>query len=183
MKIIKLQTCWEPFSLLYSKRFIQNLPKGATERSFSCYGTKNPWWTPVAMFWLMVASKPLWDLEINVSRLPVTLSLNNQSSLGSTLIKKLLAGLRAMKKLIATCWTTPRSISRQVWLLMYQDIMYLELSTAWVPRGKDCLSLTLSLMWRISTVKIITHNITPLVATEKHWLSFWICSASKLVLS
>lgn len=70
-------------------------------------------------------------------RLPcslATLILNDLSRLGLTLDKRrvFLAGLTAAKKLVATRWKPPHSLSFRAWVLTYLDIVYLELCSTFV---------------------------------------------------
>lgn len=94
---------------------------------------------PVAVFWRMVAFNLSKLFKIRLPCLPATLILNDLSDLVLTLDKKraLLAGLTAGKKLVATRWKPPHSLSFRAWIMMYLDIVYLELSTARVHGAKE----------------------------------------------
>jgi len=66
---------------------------------------------------------------------PVTicvLILNNLSILSISKFKKrvIFAGLMAAKKMIATRWKPPHSLTTQSWILSFLDVIYMELSTA-----------------------------------------------------
>lgn len=88
--------------------------------------------SPVRQFWGNVASK-LSDLIDDT--VPVTicvLILNNLSILNISKLKKrvIFAGLTAAKKMIATRWKPPHSLTTQSWILSLLDVIYMELSTA-----------------------------------------------------
>ena len=95
--------------------------------------------TPEAKFWKMVNFNPLKLIKIRLPCLPPTIILNDLSELGLTLDKKraFLAGLTAAKKVVATRWKPPHSLSFRAWVLTYLDIVYLELSTARVHGAKE----------------------------------------------
>lgn len=60
------------------------------------------------------------------------LILNNLSNFNISKPKKrvILAGLTAAKKLIATRWKPPHSLTTHSWILSFLDVIYMELSTA-----------------------------------------------------
>lgn len=95
--------------------------------------------SPVAEFWKMIAFNLSKLFKIRLPCTPATLILNDLSKLGLTLDKRraLLAGLTAAKKLLATRWKPPHSLCFRAWLLMYLDIVYLELSIARVHGAKE----------------------------------------------
>lgn len=87
---------------------------------------------PVGQFWSNVASK----LSILIHEtVPVTLSvllLNDLSTLNLSKLKMrvIFAGLTAAKKLVATRWKPPNTLTIKCWTLSFLDVVYLELSTA-----------------------------------------------------
>lgn len=88
--------------------------------------------SPVRQFWVNVASK-LSDLIDDT--VPVTicvLILNNLSILNVSKLKKrvIFAGLTAAKKMVATRWKPPHSLTTQSWIPFLLDVIYMELSTA-----------------------------------------------------
>lgn len=107
---------------------------------------------PVNSFWKLVAANLSAMFETAVSHSPVTLILNDLSNARPTLLKKraILAGLTAAKKLVALRWKPLHSFSRRVWLLMYQDIVYLELSTARMHGAKEAMVE----MWNSLSLKL-----------------------------
>lgn len=94
---------------------------------------------PVLKFWKMIAFNLSKLLNITLHCLPAVFLLNDLSKLHINLEKKkaLLAGLTAGKKLVATRWKPPHSLSYRIWILTFLDIVYLELSTARVHGAKD----------------------------------------------
>lgn len=92
--------------------------------------------TPVAEFWKMVAFNLFKLFNIRLSCSPAILILNDLSDLGLTLDKCLL-DLRLEKKLVATRWKPPHSLSFRTWVLTHLDIVYLDLSTARVHGAKE----------------------------------------------
>lgn len=95
--------------------------------------------SPVRTFWVMVASNLSKLFKISLPCSPSVLLLNDLLELRLSLDSKraLLAGLTAGKKLVATRWKPPHSLSFRAWILTYLDIAYLELSTAKVHGAKD----------------------------------------------
>lgn len=95
--------------------------------------------TLVAEFWKMVALNLSQLFKIRLPCSPDRLILNDLSGLGLTLDERraLLAGITAAKKLVATRWKPPHSLSFRAWVLTYLDIVYLELSTARVHGAKE----------------------------------------------
>lgn len=96
----------------------------------------------VARFWRMIASNLSMLFENTVPYSPFIFLLNDLSSLNLTLPQKLafLAGLTAAKKLVATRWKLPHTLSSRAWILTYLDIAYLELSTAHMHGAKESMA-------------------------------------------
>ena len=94
---------------------------------------------PVKAFWETVAADLSDMFEITVPCSPITLLLIDLSQLGLNSLKSrlFLAGLTAAKKLVATRWKPPHTLARRAWVLMFLDIVYLELSTARVHGAKE----------------------------------------------
>ena len=93
---------------------------------------------PVLEFWEMVAHNLSVMFGSEVPPSPAILLLNDLSTLGLTPLKScaLLARLTAAKKKVAMRWKPPHTLSFRAWVLMYLDIVYLELSTARVHGAK-----------------------------------------------
>ena len=93
-------------------------------------------WYPNCTIFLQatdLVSLQLSDLTDNT--VPVTicvLILNNLSILNISKLKKrvIFAGLTAAKKMVATGWKPPHSLTTQSWILSLLDVIYMELSTA-----------------------------------------------------
>ena len=87
---------------------------------------------PARLFWNNVASKLSTLTDVTVPVNMKTLILNDLSTLTLSKIQKraVFAGLTAAKKMIATRWKPPHSMSIKSWSLSFLDVIYLELSTA-----------------------------------------------------
>ena len=87
---------------------------------------------PVGRFWSNVASKLSDLIQITVPVSICVLVLNDLSTLNLSKFKKrvIFAGLTAAKKMIATRWKPPHSLTVKAWILSFLDVIYLELSTA-----------------------------------------------------
>ena len=93
----------------------------------------------VFAFWNMVAAKLSVLLDIDVSPSPSVFLLNDDSQLqlNKTRTRVFFAGLTAAKKMIATRWKPPHSLTFRQWALTFLDIVYLELSTARLHGAKE----------------------------------------------
>ena len=71
-------------------------------------------------------------MDINITPSPSLFLLNDvsQLSLNKTCKRIFFAGLTAAKKMIATRWKPPHTLTFRQWALTFLDIVYLELSIA-----------------------------------------------------
>lgn len=86
---------------------------------------------PVSCFWSDVSTELSQFLSMTVPKtLPVFL-LNELPFLGILKLERriLLAGITAAKKLVATRWKPPSSLTKTQWFLTLTDILNLELAT------------------------------------------------------
>lgn len=90
-------------------------------------------------FWKAIRNGLSTLLHINVPLSPRVLLLNDMSQLNlrKAQQKVFLAGLTAAKKMVATRWKPPHSLSYRQWVLSFIDVAYLELSTARIHNAKE----------------------------------------------
>jgi len=92
----------------------------------------------VDRFWLNISSILSNLLARAVPHSQHLLLLNDTSSLDLTVNEKrlLLAGLTAVKKIIACRWKSPHMLSMGEWLLNYKEIAQMELAKVWLHHAK-----------------------------------------------
>lgn len=107
---------------------------------------------PVGHFWSNVASKLSDLIHETVAVNTRVLVLNDMSVFNISMLKKrvILAGLTAAKKLIATRWKPPHSLSIKAWTLSFLDVVYMELSTARINGANESTLNT----WRSTVVTL-----------------------------
>lgn len=93
----------------------------------------------VSEFWSMVASKLSLLLAVDITPSPSMFILNDVSQLHLKCTQKraFFAGLTAAKKMVATRWKPPHTLTFRQWALTFLDIIYLELSTARLHGASD----------------------------------------------
>ena len=93
----------------------------------------------VISFWRLVADKLATLLQIDITPSPSLFILNDvsQLQLNATRSRVFLAGLTAAKKMVATRWKPPHTLTFRQWALTFLDIVYLELSTARLHGAKE----------------------------------------------
>ena len=93
----------------------------------------------VLRFWNMVADKLATLLQVNITPSPSLFILNDvsQLQLNGTRTRVFLAGLTAAKKMVATRWKPPHTLTFRHWALTFLDIVYLEMSIARLHGAKE----------------------------------------------
>lgn len=93
----------------------------------------------VKLFWEMVASKlsELFSVDISPSPSVLILICISLPQLKISQKRAIFAGLTAAKKMVASRWKPPHSLSFRQWALTYLDVVYMELSTARLHGAKE----------------------------------------------
>ena len=93
----------------------------------------------VNSFWNMVSEKLSQLFEVDITPSPSLLLLNDisQLNLNSTRSRTFFAGLTAAKKMVATRWKPPHTLTFRQWALTFLDIIYLEQSIARLHGAKE----------------------------------------------
>lgn len=93
----------------------------------------------VACFWEVVKNTLSDLLSCDIPLSPLVLLLDDVSQLKLPKLQKriFLAGLTAAKKMIATRWKPPHTLTRRQWVLTFIDVAYLELSTARMHNARE----------------------------------------------
>ena len=87
----------------------------------------------------MVSEKLSQLFEVDITPSPSLLLLNDisQLNLNSTRSRTFFAGLTAAKKMVATRWKPPHTLTFRQWALTFLDIIYLEQSIARLHGAKE----------------------------------------------
>lgn len=93
----------------------------------------------VVRFWELVADKLSAMLQVTVPLAPSVLILNelSQLSLQKSQERVFLSGLTAAKKMVATRWKPPHTLTLRQWVLSFLDVVYLKLSMVCIYGAKE----------------------------------------------
>lgn len=93
----------------------------------------------VVRFWELVADKLSAMLQVTVPLAPSVLILNELSQLSLQKFQErvFLSGLTAAKKMVATRWKPPHTLTLRQWVLSFLDVVYLKLSMACIYGAKE----------------------------------------------